>query len=443
MNKKSFTAFVLSAAFAFASASAFGWPLWDDFKEANLSNGRVVDYSDAHRITTSEGQSYGLFFALVANDREAFAKLLDWTENNLCRGDITKRLPVWQWGSLGNQRWGVMDSNNAVDSDMWIAYALLEAGRLWGEPAYTEKGRAMMELIKSEVREVENLGLILLPGRTGFEKDGGVLKTNPSYYPLFLIRRFAEEDPYWNAVYEGSLALLIRSSPSGISPDWALFDKNGRFVAPADEDTELGSYNAIRTYLWAGMLAKDDPSRQLLLRHFQPMVGATREINMPPEKIHVVTLKVNGGGPDGFGACLLPLLGNDKTAALIRTVLSGRTMEKDAYYSNVLTLFGLGFDEGRFAFDAQGRVYFPKNADWTGMRGAAQGAEARKSGEPSAPETAKTPAENEEKAPQPVQKPAEAPAKTEPGAAEPKPTDSAPAPKASQSAQGQHVEGQS
>ena len=45
--------------------------------------GRVVDYSDAKLITTSEGQSYGMFFALVANDRESFDKIFAWSEKNL------------------------------------------------------------------------------------------------------------------------------------------------------------------------------------------------------------------------------------------------------------------------------------------------------------------------------------------------------------------------
>ena len=38
--------------------------------------------------TTSEGQSYALFFALAANDREAFDKILLWTENNLADGSL-------------------------------------------------------------------------------------------------------------------------------------------------------------------------------------------------------------------------------------------------------------------------------------------------------------------------------------------------------------------
>ena len=46
----------------------------------------VIDPSDARKITTSEGQSYGLFFALAANDRKAFDLLLAWTRDNLARG---------------------------------------------------------------------------------------------------------------------------------------------------------------------------------------------------------------------------------------------------------------------------------------------------------------------------------------------------------------------
>ena len=56
---------------------------------------------------------------------------------------------------------------------------------------------------------------------------------------------------------------------------------------------------------------------------------------------------------------VLACLGKDKSADLIRTILSSAPIEKENYYRNVLTLFGLGFDEGYFAFDEDGRVYFP------------------------------------------------------------------------------------
>ena len=357
--------------------SAQAWPMYDAFKkvgvEGNAQSLRVVDFSDSRRNTTSEGQSYGMFFALVANDPEAFEAMGRWTEDNLSRGDITKLLPMWLWGAKGEgaaRTWGVIDTNNAVDSDVWIAYNYLEAGRLWNKPEYVERARAMMELLKKEVRVVDNLGAVLLPGRVGFERDGNV-KLNPSYYPLFILKRFAQEDAYWNAVYEGSLRALLRSAPSGIAPDWAVFDKNGRFVQPFDEDTRIGSYNAIRTYMWAGMMSEADPSRALLVRQFAPMVRATRELNMPPEKVNVMDLSVNQAGSDGFGACLLSLLDNDKTAAFIRTVLAARPMLGENYYSNVLVLYGAGFDEKRFAFDRDGRLVFPNNPDWPAATAAA------------------------------------------------------------------------
>ena len=48
--------------------AACTWPAWEQFKKDYISEGgRVVDPSDTRKITTSEGQSYALFFALAAN----------------------------------------------------------------------------------------------------------------------------------------------------------------------------------------------------------------------------------------------------------------------------------------------------------------------------------------------------------------------------------------
>ena len=178
----------LVLAMGMSSPTWAAWSMWDAFKAVGIENGRVIDYSDARAVTTSEGQSYAMFFALVDNDRETFEELLAWTENNLSGGDITKNFAAWLWGRDGND-WTILDTNNAVDSDMWIAYCLLEAGRLWDRPDYIEKAHAMLELLKTQVREIDNLGKVLLPGRIGFEHDGEY-KLNPSYYHLFLLQRF-------------------------------------------------------------------------------------------------------------------------------------------------------------------------------------------------------------------------------------------------------------
>src|ERR1700722_12559807 len=55
------------------------WPLWESYTQHNLDQqGRVIDHSSQDR-TTSEGQAYGMFFALVTNDRTRFDKILNWT----------------------------------------------------------------------------------------------------------------------------------------------------------------------------------------------------------------------------------------------------------------------------------------------------------------------------------------------------------------------------
>ena len=62
---------------AFSAAAACEWPGWQQYKQYYISpQGRVIDPSSPNKITTSEGQSYGLFFALVANDRPTFDRLL-------------------------------------------------------------------------------------------------------------------------------------------------------------------------------------------------------------------------------------------------------------------------------------------------------------------------------------------------------------------------------
>jgi hypothetical protein len=110
--------------------------LWHAYAARFISgDGRVLDPQN-NDWTTSEGQSYALFFALVNNDRARFDKLIAWTESNLASNDLGAHLPAWGWGKAKDGNWGVFDMNSAADSDLWIAYDLIEAGRLWKDLHY-------------------------------------------------------------------------------------------------------------------------------------------------------------------------------------------------------------------------------------------------------------------------------------------------------------------
>lgn len=187
----------LLPAAALAAPSQCGpWPLWSAFVDKHIQrDGRVVDFLNPDQRSTSEGQSYALFFALVNNDQVLFDKVLSWTRHNLCGGRPDLNLPAWLWGRDGSGAWRVLDANTASDGELWIAYALLEAGRLWSRPGFLKAGQQMLQLIRTqEVATLPGLGPMLLPGRTGFV-DNGRWTLNPSYLPIQVLRRCANADP--------------------------------------------------------------------------------------------------------------------------------------------------------------------------------------------------------------------------------------------------------
>ncbi len=111
------------------------WQLWGSYSSRfiDAQSGRVFD-PNGDRHTTSEGQAYALFFSLADNDRPTFNRILAWTQNNLAGGDLNTHLPAWLWGKDKDGQWKVLDPNSASDADVWMAYSLLEAGRLWNIP---------------------------------------------------------------------------------------------------------------------------------------------------------------------------------------------------------------------------------------------------------------------------------------------------------------------
>jgi endoglucanase len=338
------------------------WPAWDRLKQLYATeDGRVVDRSVPEQITTSEGQSYALFFALIANDREAFATILRWTANNLADGDLAQNLPAWQWGRANDGTWRVLDSNPASDSDLWIAYTLGEAGRLWCEPSYAKLGSDVAaRILREEVVLIPGLGPTLLPGPKGFV-NRDTYRLNASYVPIQLLRGLARQtnDKLWNEVVRTSERVILGSTPRGFAADWIQYRPKQGFVT--DRETNgIGSYNAIRVYLWAGTLAPSDSLNAKLARGFAPMVQSAAARSAPVEIIDTNTLAMKGDGSPGFSASLLPMLANaNQTAALNahrRRASDALLKNGDAYYSDVLSLFGLGWIENRYRFDAAGRV---------------------------------------------------------------------------------------
>lgn len=354
-----------------------GWPLWSAYVQKFVQDdGRVIDDQHQTRYTTSEGQAYSLFFALVANDRGRFDTLLQWTDRHLAQGELGDRLPGWRWGRHDDGRWTLLDANAAADADLWLAHTLFEAARLWREPRHrTLATRLLARIREQEVVEVPGLGPTVLPGPLGFRLDGGVLRLNPSYLAVHQLRGLAREDASgpWDAIAAGTPKLLAAIAPRGFVPDWTLYaDKLGWHVDASSPP--LGSWDAIRCYLWAGLLHADDPLKARLMHLTRGMAALLQSGKELPQQVRTDTGAPQGAAPAGFSAALLPWLQSGQRPWLqtgqlerLRSLSAGGLRwpagctaglvgQPPTYYDQALALFGTGFIEGRFAFDRAGRL---------------------------------------------------------------------------------------
>ncbi|MEN5205032.1 cellulose synthase complex periplasmic endoglucanase BcsZ [Stenotrophomonas sp. TWI700] len=349
-----------------ATGSARGkaaWLEWGILADSSLSSdGRMIDRSASDLRTTSEGQSYALFFALVSNDQAQFDRILGWTVDNLAGGDMSKRLPAWLWGRDEAGRWRVLDDNPASDSDLWLAYTLIEAARLWRRPALLEVAKGMLaQVCEREIVDLPGLGPMLLPGAQGFVEED-YWRLNPSYLPMPLLRRFAGVDTRgpWPTIARNTLRMLQDTAPKGFAPDWTAWRSSGFFADPVKG--AMGSYDAIRVYLWAGMTDPRDPAFKPALAALHGPLARLREQATMVERVDTRAGTQTGTGPYGFTAAVLPYLqaqGESALATRLRATLpevARLRADPPAYYSHNLLLFGSGWFDRRYRFRADGQL---------------------------------------------------------------------------------------
>lgn len=371
----------LMPGFAHAQAQACSvqnWPLWNAYVERFVQkDGRMLGSSMNPDQSSSEGQSYGMFFALVANDPVTFDALWRWSRDNLAGANPAQNLPGWLWGASGSGTWNLLDKNSASDADLWMAYALLEADRLWHKPHYRSDALLLLGNVeKTLVRDIPGLGKMLLPGPVGFEHPDQLWRFNASYLPIPLLRRFSKESPAspWKAVADSTAKMVADKNinRAGFVPDWVAYrgtDVNkGMFVVDKFSNA-LGSYDAIRTYLWAGLTPPADPLAKPMLDHLDGMAQATASAGVPPEKANVLTGATEGVGPYGYSASLVPYLRAkglpqlaDQQQRIVDQAIAHFSDPADPayrqpqYYHVMLSLFSLGWTEHRYQFNKDGTL---------------------------------------------------------------------------------------
>jgi endoglucanase len=230
---------------------------WHVYQQCFISpEGRIIDTGNG-KVSHSEGQGYGMLFAVAYDDRQTFERIWQWTQTHLhVRED---NLFAWQW--VPNEQGGaVRDLNNASDGDICIAWALARAGTRWHEPAYLAAATAISRDIRSKLLRSRDQVVLLLPGEHGFEKPTG-LTVNLSYwiFPAFAELQQLDPAPEWERLTQTGLQLL-KSARFGrwqLPPDWLRVQDP---PAIAGEFPSTFGYNAMRIPLyliWAGRADAD------------------------------------------------------------------------------------------------------------------------------------------------------------------------------------------
>jgi len=349
------------------------WPLWNSFKTHFIEpDGRVVAGASPQFQSFSEGQSYAMVFALIANDPKTFDLLWRWSMVNLANNNIDTRLPAWTWGKAEDGTWRVLDDNSASDADLWYAYALLEAGRLWQRNDYTADANKILALVENKsIVTLPGLGKMLLPGPFGFTLSPDQWQLNPSYLPIPVLRRLAlnnKKGP-WSEIAINTDKMIAASSPKGLVPDWMDYQaqsaNTGKFIVDATKG-DIGSYDAIRVYLWAGMTSPQDPLTNSLMNSLVGMKNIVEVHGTPPEIVRSLTGSSTGIAPLGFSAALAPLLKTSKKYLLLKSQIDRAQLLQYSspppiYYDYVLSLFGMGWIENRYRFSANGQIHLNWN----------------------------------------------------------------------------------
>ena len=222
---------------------------WELFKRRFVSaDGRVVDTGNGG-VSHSEGQGWGMMFAVAFNDRTTFDLLHDWTRRNLSRA--YDGLHAWRY--LPRAAVPVPDHNSASDADLFIAAALGRAACQWDRPELARQAeRIAKDMLRLVVREVGGR-VLLLPGAVGFEQTGSVT-VNLSYYafPRFEEMNVLAPSTLWQRLGTDGMKLLqdARFGHWQLPPDWLMVNRATGALQPHPHWPTRFSYDAIRVPLW-------------------------------------------------------------------------------------------------------------------------------------------------------------------------------------------------
>jgi endoglucanase len=207
--------------------------------------GRVVRI-DQGGDTVSEGQAYAMLLAAAEGDAGTFARVWRWTRANL---EQPNGLLAWHW-----EDGHVTDPSSAADADLDAAWALLIASRRFDQGGYRVAAlRLGAAILDHETVGIEGRAVLV----AGDWAQSVPAQVDPSYFTpaAFVALGRASGDPRWGQLSSTGREILaqLTDRPSGLPPDWAAVEADGRARAtapPGEEGEAVFGYDAVRVPLW-------------------------------------------------------------------------------------------------------------------------------------------------------------------------------------------------
>lgn len=257
------------------------------FKALFIEDGRVID-SGNNNVSHSEGQGYGMLFAVAASDKVTFDALWHWTKQTLQRDD---NLFSWRFRPCeSNNKRCIDDPNNASDGELLIAWALLRAYEKWGDSSYKNDATAIVAAVEEKLIVTRGTYTVLLPGEFGFT-DANSVQLNLSYWvfpAISTIAQYSNSKAQWESLFSSGISLLQESQFSShkLPSDWLRLEE-GNVVSLNNVLSPEYGFNAVRVPLhlaWSASFMKDSgQAEQLLSPYFkwwaQSTVPATLNLN--------------------------------------------------------------------------------------------------------------------------------------------------------------------
>ena len=168
--------------------------------------------------SVSEGIGYGMLIALFNGDRTTFNGLWDYNRGAraLAPGN-NKGLMPWQLASFRR----ALSTSAALDADLDIASSLVLASYIWGDQAYLEDAKIIINDIYDRGINPENY--LIYPGPNWKTKN----VYNMSYFSPVAFRLFAMVDGAhpWNDVLNANYEYMKKVQDAGatqaVFPDWS------------------------------------------------------------------------------------------------------------------------------------------------------------------------------------------------------------------------------